>query len=219
MREDLGEGFEEEVAAFLGVEAAEEEEEGFGCAVGVGESGVGGEEGGDEGGGVGGRGGCAVGDDAWGPAGEGEALAGEAGLGLRGEEDETGAAEEMRLGEEPVGGLFEVLEGVGVAEPGVEHAVGEDGVGFLFIDSGYSEGDAGVLPEAVEDDSVVVREVGAEPGEETRGEGVAGDATIAEGGAEGVDGEFLDVGVLEEGGGGGVEGEGFTVGADGGVGG
>ncbi len=74
-----------------------------------------------------------------------EALRGELGLGCGGEEDVVGAAEQIVLVEPPVEGFFEVLDGAGALEVGVEHAVGEDHVGLVAGD-GAEDGEAEVLP-------------------------------------------------------------------------
>ncbi len=58
-----------------------------------------------------------------------EAPTGELRLAAGGEQDKLGGAQDPVFGEEPVDPFFEVFEGEGAAEVGIEHAVGKDHVG------------------------------------------------------------------------------------------
>ena len=121
-----------------------------------------------------GRGGAAgaVRDDEAVPMMQPEGLLGEAGFFLGGEEDAVGVAKDPVLGEEPVGPFFYVFGGEGVLEVGVEHAVGEDDVGLAAL-HGEGAGDAGKLPEAVDDDAIEAVPVGFEPRVKARAVAVA----------------------------------------------
>ena len=174
---DAGEGVEEEVAAFFGVEAAEEQQQALARKLGVG-----GVEGAALGVGVAGRGGGTVVDDGLAALVAGEGPAGQEALFLTGEADGLGVAEDGVFAPGPVEGLFGVLERVGGFEPGVQHAVGVEGIRDAEGAQRPAGGEAVVLPDAVDDDVVEPARVPLQPGDEARGVAVAGDA-----GAEGMD--------------------------------
>jgi len=156
-----GECFDEEVAAFLGVNAAEVEE-----VAPIAEGRKGAEEGFAHGGWVAvGWAHGAVGNDDAAEVTEGKALCGDALFFFAGEANGLGEIEIFVLDQRPICELFEVLEGVAAVEVGVEHAVGKDDIGDA-PGHRHSCGKAVVLPDSVDDDAIETLPVFLEPLEE-----------------------------------------------------
>ena len=99
---------------------------------------------------------------------EPERLAREPALLLRGEEDGRCIAQDAIVRPEPVKPFLQMLQRVGAFEPGIEHPMGEHkiGRGRSLQRQPYAKG--AELPDAVDNDDVVVPPVGAEPGNEPR---------------------------------------------------
>ena len=92
-----------------------------------------------------------------------EGVAGGLALDLRGEHDGSGVVQERPLVEEPERLLREGFYRIGFPEPGIEHAMGEDDIGRLAARQGFAGGHRGIVPETVDDDDVVMGHVRFQP--------------------------------------------------------
>lgn len=155
---DFGEGGDEQIAAFFGVKAGHKEE-----VAAAAEAGNVAQEGFDLSGGIAVGLGDAVGDGETVPAIGMEAGDGEVALDGGGEENGAGIAEDAIL-QGPIEDLLDVFEGVSGVEPGVEGAVGEDGVRHAGAAGGGVDGDVGEHPDAVHHNAVVTGGVAVQPG-------------------------------------------------------
>lgn len=149
--EELSVGFEQEVGAFFGMDAAEEQKIGLVCPWSSR-----------------GRGWFETeGDDGGPDRPRGEEVVGAAEFFVAGEDHGGGIAEHPVFDEFPVNGFFPVFDRVKAAVGGVEHAVGKNQIGGAGAGEGAADGDPVVLPESVDEHRVVTGGAGAEPIGET----------------------------------------------------
>lgn len=173
-RGDAGEGLDQEIAAFLVVEAAEKKDERpqaqggkllvksldleVRVAFGLDNS---------------------VRDDDAVPLARLEAGLGKVALDFSGKEYGVSVAQDGIL-EVPIEGFLEAFVRVGFIEPGVEAAVHKHGIGFAGGTGGSAHGNIGKGPDAVEDDGVEAGKIFAEPRTQTSGEAEAAKVGRAE---------------------------------------
>ena len=160
-----GHGAQEEIGAFFGVHAAEEEE-----AAAVGEAGVLGAEGGGVV--VGGMGDASgsVGHHNFMAAIEPERLAGEAALLLAGEDHSLGITQGGIHGPGPGEPFLEVPEGEGAFEPGIQHPVGEHHVRDGAAAQHPPCSEEMEAPDAIHHQQVVAVPMDLQPADEAEGE-------------------------------------------------
>ena len=82
---------------------------------------------------------------------------------LAGEQDRTRISEYPILGPRPIEGLLEMLERIGVPKPRIEHAMRENVIGNAAARQCSPGPEAVVLPEAVDDHGVVLRDMRLQP--------------------------------------------------------
>lgn len=157
LRSESNKSVEEEIAAFLLVEARHEEQ-----VASVSELGNRAEEGFDLEWVVAARLADAVGNGEAVPVIGAKAGAGQIALDGGGEENGAGIAQDGIL-ERPVEQLLQVFEWVFFVEPGIEGAVGEDGIGLSGTTRGGTDRDVGEDPDAIHHDAIEAGGILAEP--------------------------------------------------------
>ena len=153
------EGLDQQVHPFLGVDAAEEEQDALGAQLGEAAQkqlallfGIAGR-----------RRGAITHHHLVGLV-EPEALAGQPPLLLGGEQHRFGIAQHPVVGPGPVGPLLEVLERIGALEPGIEHPVGVHEIGNAGAAQGAPGGESVVLPDALNNHDIVLQGKDADTG-------------------------------------------------------